>query len=309
MEGVSAWVMTLHVPASFPIAAFTLDVEAAAHNLGGRLDPLPLTELGGYGLARLEGVVDGERWRVVVLGDEPPARPVVRSRSARSRASAARLAIVLDDAGNSLDPLRALERLPREVAVAVLPNAPHGTQVAMALAAQGREVLVHLPMEPLPGHGPGPGPGAVETGLSDDEVRRRVREALAAIPGARGVNNHMGSLATTDGALMGIVMDVLKRERLYFLDSRTTPATVAEVVGRQVGVATLRRDVFLDVVGEPGAVRRALAEAVSRARRNGSAVAIGHVTAVTLEVLSADLAAGLDGVELVPPSHLLPVAP
>lgn len=309
IDGKPGWLLTLHVGSTFPVEAFSLDLEAAVHNLGGRLDPGPLTERGGYGLARLEGSVQGEPWRVLVLGEERPARRTGRPRERPVQTESPMLAIVLDDAGNSLEPLPAIGRLPRAVAVAVLPNAPFSREVAAALAGQGREVLVHLPMEPLPGHGPGPGPGAVERGLSDDEVRTRVWEALRAVPGARGVNNHMGSLATTDAALMRPVMEILKTERLYFLDSRTTPATVAERVSLEVGVPTLRRDVFLDVVGEPGAVRRALAQAVSRAQRHGAAVAIGHVTTVTLEVLAADLPSTLDGVELVPPSRLLSARP
>ena len=302
---IPIWAMTLHVPAGFPVAAFTLDVQAAAHNLGGRLDSLPLLERGGYGLARLEGVVNGEQWRVVVLGEEPPVARKPRVRDPLPDQPPPRLAIVLDDAGYSLDPLDAIARLPLSVAVAVLPYTPFAREVAEALSAQGREVLVHLPMAPIPGHGPGPGPGAVEEGLGDHEVRKRTAAAVKAVPGARGVNNHMGSLATTLPELMRPVMEVLRGEGLYFLDSRTTAATVAERVAREMGVPALRRDVFLDVVGEPVEVRRALDRAVGLAHKQGSAVAIGHVSPVTLELLASDLPLALNGVELVPPSRLL----
>lgn len=305
VAGEPAWVMTLHVPAGFPVEAFSLDLEATAHNLGGWLEHLPLMERGGYGLVRLEGEVEGEHWRVLVLGEEPPPPRLPPVREISPVTMLPRLAIVLDDAGYSLEPLSAISRLPRAVAVAVLPNTPFATEVAAALVAEGREVLLHLPMEPLAGHGPGPGPGAVESGLSDEEVRQRVAAALRAVPGARGVNNHMGSLATTMPELMRPVMEVLRGEGLYFLDSRTTPATVAEQTAREAGVPALRRDVFLDVVGEPGAIRRALDQAVDRARRQGSAVAIGHVTPVTLELLASDLVEALDEVELVTPSRLL----
>jgi polysaccharide deacetylase 2 family uncharacterized protein YibQ len=296
------FLVTVHAPRGFPAERFTLDLEATAHNLGGRLEPQPLTEKGGYGLARLEGVVGGARWRVLVLAEEPPQRGPTRGRVGTHTA---RLAIVLDDAGASTEVVREVERLPLAVAVAVLPNAAHSAEVARALGAQGREVLLHMPMEPLANHGPGPGDGAIEVGLQAGEVRARLERALAVVAAARGVNNHMGSRATADAATMRDVMAVLSDRGLYFLDSRTTSETVAERVARASGVPALRRDVFLDVVSEPDAVRRALEQAVARARSQGSAVAIGHVHPLTLEVLAVELPRLGDGVRLVRPSQLL----
>jgi polysaccharide deacetylase 2 family uncharacterized protein YibQ len=295
--------VTVHAPRGFPAERFTFDLEATAHNLGGRLEPQPLTEKGGYGLARLEGVIAGARWRVLVLGEEPPPR--ASARAAGAAAKPGRLAIVLDDAGASTEVVAEVERLPLVVAVAVLPNAPHSAEVARALGAQGREVLLHMPMEPLANHGPGPGDGAVEVGLQAGEIRARMERAIRVVPVARGVNNHMGSRATADPATMRNVMLVLADHGLYFLDSRTTSETVAERVARESGVPCLRRDVFLDVVSDPDAVRRALDEAVAHARAQGSAVAIGHVHPLTIELLVAELPRVAGDVKLVRPSQLL----
>ena len=227
--------VTVHAPRRFPTERFTLDLEAAAHNLGGRLEPRPLTERGGYGLARLDGAVAGTRWRVLVLGEEPPPARPSRAPSPGPHARVPRLAIVLDDAGANLGVVREVERLPLGVAVAVLPNAEHSAEVARALGAQGREVLLHMPMEPIANHGPGPGSGSVDVGLAGEEVRRRVERALQVVAGARGMNNHMGSRATADAATMREVMPVLLSHGLYFLDSRTTADTVAEREARADG--------------------------------------------------------------------------
>jgi polysaccharide deacetylase 2 family uncharacterized protein YibQ len=300
------FLVTVHAPRGFPVERFALDLEAAAHNLGGRLEQRPLTETGGYGLEWLEGVVSGARWRVVVLGEEPPsARPTRLAPAARAGARVARLAIVLDDAGSSEEVVQQIERLPKAVAVAVLPNATYSAAVARALGAQGREILLHMPMEPIANRGPGPGSGAVEVGLSAEEVRSRIEHALQIVAGARGVNNHMGSRATADVTTMREVMAVLARHDLYFLDSRTTSETVAERVARESGVPALRRDVFLDVVSEPDAVRRALEQAVARARTQGSALAIGHVHPLTIELLVTELPRIAGEVKLVRPSQLL----
>jgi hypothetical protein len=160
-------------------------------------------------------------------------------------------------------------------------------------------------MDPIPGNGPGPGDHAIGVDLPDREVALRLERALALVPEARGVNNHMGSLATADRRIMTVVMAILARRGLYFLDSRTTVATVAEEVARQHNVPALRRDVFLDNEDRPDSIRAALREAVMRARAQGSAVAIGHIHPTTLAILSQELPSELGDVRLVSPSELL----
>ncbi len=296
------WDVRVHVPSEFDAPRLLLDLQAAAHNQGGRLDPLSVTEAGGYGRGALSGSWGGHPVRILVVGDVPQPRAPVR-RVTRLPEKAL-LAIVLDDAGNSPTDAEAVAALPRDVAVAVLPNAPFCRSVAMELSRQGREVLLHLPMEPLPNGGVGPGEGAITVGLGQEEVRRRVAAALAAVPGARGVNNHMGSRATADGETMAAVMAALAGTGLYFLDSRTTASSLAQEAARRAGIASLRRDVFLDVVAEEPAIRRSLAEAVDLALALGQAVAIGHVHPATVSVLLAERDELLARVELVPPSRL-----
>ncbi|HUK14513.1 MAG TPA: divergent polysaccharide deacetylase family protein [Thermoanaerobaculaceae bacterium] len=295
--------VTVHAPSGFASDRFSLDLQAAAHNLGGRLDPKPLLESGGYGLARLEGEVGGERWRVVVLGEA--ARPTPAPAATPRAVAASRLAIVLDDAGGSLEAVREIAKLPPAVAVAVLPNAAHSREVAAALGGLGREVLLHMPMEPLANHGAGPGEGAIDVGQGPAEIEARLRKGLEVVAGARGVNNHMGSRATADVSTMRPVMQVLRARGLYFLDSRTTAETVAESEAHRDGVPALHRDVFLDVVAEEDAVRQALDQAIGRARATGSAVAIGHVHALTLDLLLRELPHLPSDVTLVRPSQLL----
>jgi uncharacterized protein len=293
--------VTVHAPRRFATDRFVQDMEARAHNSGDRLEPRQVAEAGGYGLARLDGTLAGRKVRIVVIGDEPR-----RVSTARAKATPpARLAIVLDDAGSSLQAVRELEELPQAVAVAVLPNAPQSREVVRELERQGREVLLHMPMEPLPNHGPGPGAGAVSVGQTPAEVGTVLDVAIAVVSTARGLNNHMGSRATADPATMRAVMAWLKGRGLYFLDSRTTPDSVAERVARAAGVPSLRREVFLDTVDEPDAVRRQLAEAISSANAEGRAVAIGHVHAVTIAVLAAELGSLPDNVRLVRPSALV----
>src|SRR4029077_1842788 len=129
----------------------------------------------------------------------------------------------------------------------VLPNAPHAVEVATQLHERGFEVLCHLPMEPEQFPRVSPGSGAVLTSMSDNEIARTTLTNVEAVPFARGVNNHMGSRATADRRVMTSVLNALP-EDMYFIDSRTTGASVAGTVARQLNVRTASRSVFLDDV-------------------------------------------------------------
>lgn len=231
---------------------------------------------------------------------EPTATPTPRpepSPSARGR-----LAILLDDAGQRLDLVPAAAALPEAVGIAVLPFLPESASTAAELHRAGHEIWLHLPMEPLTGN---PGPGAVLVSMPEPEIRSTVRAAINSVPHVVGVNNHMGSKATADLRTMTWVMQELAARGLAFIDSRTTVDTVAESAARAQGVPTGRRLVFLDNERSRTAVRAQLDEAVYRARLEGEAIAIGHLTKVTVEVLEHELPTlSARGADLVRPSKL-----
>lgn len=200
------------------------------------------------------------------------------------------LAVVIDDAGYDLAELQPFLDLPMPLAVAVLPNLPHSGEAARRVLAAGKELLLHLPMEPEGAENPGP--GALLTGQPAAELERLLDEALRSVPGAVGVNNHMGSRATADRPLMGVVLGELARRRLFFVDSRTTTLTVAASEADRLGVPYLARKVFLDAVD--GGIERSLDAAVAAAARGGSAVAIGHVQSGELADILRRAADGME---------------
>jgi polysaccharide deacetylase 2 family uncharacterized protein YibQ len=215
-----------------------------------------------------------------------------------------RLAILLDDGGQSMSLVSRAARLPAEIGFAILPFLPYSVETAVELHEAGHEVWLHLPMEAVGGNDPGP--GALMMAMSDDELRDTVHLAINNIPNLVGVNNHMGSKATANLRMMTWVMQELAAMDLAFIDSRTTVDTVAEEAARAQGVATGRRHVFLDNDRNEAAVRRQLDEAVYRARVEGDIIAIGHLTEVTVKVLEKELS-GLSkrGADLVAPLELL----
>jgi len=219
----------------------------------------------------------------------PKASPTKSARAAIPPGTTGLAAIVIDDLGNELGPAERIASWKAPVAGAVLPGVAYSAAAARALARGGKEVLLHLPMEPAGYPKVRPGPGVILRSQSDAEIVRTLESDLATVPGVVGVNNHMGSVATADPRVMRVVAGVLSDRGLFFLDSRTTDATVAERTAEEASVPAVSRRVFLDDVETEEAVSRQLAELVRRAREEGSAVAIGHPYPATLTVLEREM--------------------
>ena len=222
-----------------------------------------------------------------------------------ARANAPRLAIIIDDVGYDRAAADALFALPFPLALSVLPNVAHSTDIAEEAYRRGYQVMLHLPMESSNGESK---PEAVQlrSGMSPGEAARLLGRMLETVPHAVGVNNHQGSLATADPGLMAAIMTALRERELFFLDSRTTAATVAHEAAVREGVPAASRNVFLDDVATREAVRQQLALAARHARQQGFAIAIGHPHPATLEALQEYLPQlEAQGIRLVFPSELV----
>ncbi|HEV2425679.1 MAG TPA: divergent polysaccharide deacetylase family protein [Terriglobia bacterium] len=216
-----------------------------------------------------------------------------------------RAAIVIDDLGQDMQRTRALLALPYPLTFSVLPHLPASEETSAAARRAGHEVMLHLPMEPL-GDRMSPGQGAILVGMRAPEVARIVESDLESVPGAVGVNNHMGSRATSDSLLMGAVMKELSARRLYFIDSRTAPSTVALEAARRAGIPAFYRSVFLDDTETVDYTLAQLQTFCSVVERQGMALAIGHPHPTTMAALQKFLPElERDDIELVPASQLV----
>ncbi|MCP3957687.1 MAG: divergent polysaccharide deacetylase family protein [bacterium] len=215
-----------------------------------------------------------------------------------------RISIVIDDLGRSLSDLDILADLAVPLTYSVLPFESHTPQVVAELRRRRAEILCHLPMEAK--GGANPGPGALLLSMSDEQLAEATRRALAAVPGAAGVNNHMGSglLARRDAATT--VLSVLAEQKLYFLDSRTSADTLGYSLARHLGLPAGERQVFLDTHRDRAFIRDQFAALLAAARERGGATAIAHPYPETLELLAAEIpAARAQGFEFVTASALL----
>jgi uncharacterized protein len=219
-----------------------------------------------------------------------------------------RIAIIIDDIGDRHAEGLAAVMLPGPVSCAFLPHTPYARMLARRAHAEGKDVLLHLPLQAL--EGKELGPGAISLHSSEAEFQRVLQQNIAAIPHIRGVNNHMGSLLTRHpGHMTWLMRDLAKREGMYFVDSYTHPGSVALAMAQENGVPAARRDVFLDNVQEHDAIDAEFRRLVERAKRNGSAIGIGHPYPATLTYL-ADVLPQLEadfGVRLVGVSEILAV--
>ncbi|XID93978.1 divergent polysaccharide deacetylase family protein [Paenibacillaceae bacterium WGS1546] len=188
-----------------------------------------------------------------------------------------RIAIVIDDLGNGMKGTEQIMQLPIKLTVAVMPFLPTTKRDAEEAHRRGHDVIVHLPMEPVKGKKSWLGPGAITTDLTDEEIRKRVEAAIADVPHAIGMNNHMGSKATADRRVMKVVLQVCKERGMFFLDSRTSYRTVVPKVAEELGVVTLRNDVFLDDVYTQSHVSRKISELKKLLGNTDRCIAIGHV--------------------------------
>jgi len=215
------------------------------------------------------------------------------------------LVVVIDDAGYNLEELEPFLALSGPLTVAVLPNLPHSGEAARRVREAGKDLILHCPMEAQGGEDPGP--GALRTDQSPQEIERLLAAAFASVPGAAGMNNHMGSKATADEALMTAVMRFLKKEGKLFLDSRTSSATVGEAMAMRAGVPYIRRDLFIDVGKSGDEIAQAFSAGIEIARTRGFAVIIGHVqNRGALDILrKGEQGLGDEGVRLARLSEIL----
>jgi polysaccharide deacetylase 2 family uncharacterized protein YibQ len=208
---------------------------------------------------------------------------VAHATPAKPAQQKAYLSLIIDDLGQNLPRDRRVLALPGPVTAAIMPDTPHATEFAREAHRAGKIVILHMPMDPATG------PFAWHPDLPLDELEKRLNAAFKMVPYTAGINNHMGSRMTSQPAAMAWLMADLQRRHTFFVDSRTSAQTVAAAEAQKIGLASVSRDVFLDDERTEAAIFTQLQTAISLARKQGSAVMIGHPYPQTLAVLEREL--------------------
>jgi polysaccharide deacetylase 2 family uncharacterized protein YibQ len=216
------------------------------------------------------------------------------------------VAIVIDDVGYDGKLARKFLEIEGELSFSVLPRSTFSKSISRRIREAGRDLLLHLPMEPKGYPEVNPGVGALLTEMTEAELVQTLRKNLDSLPHAKGVNNHMGSKFCEYEKKLLPVMKELKSRGLFFLDSRTTSGTRAYAVAQELNVPAAERNVFLDNIQNSHAIRGQLNRLVQLARLKGMAIGIAHPHEATLSVFRVEIPdLPGKGVELVPISQLL----
>lgn len=207
------------------------------------------------------------------------------------------ISIVLDDMGNSLSDLQALS-LPQEIGFSILPYTPQAEILADRAHHQGREILLHVPMQ-AQSNNDKLGKGALMLDMQEKEFKTELKRSLQSLPYIQGINNHMGSTLTEYVTPMQWTMEVLQRQGIYFLDSRTTANTIAQSTAKISGIPTLRRHVFLDNIKTDSAMEEQFQRAIRISKRDKYAVILAHPYPETLRFLQRKFSTPIDSFELI----------
>ncbi|HDQ45220.1 MAG TPA: divergent polysaccharide deacetylase family protein [bacterium] len=265
-------VLSVRVPSDLPVSSLHLAIQEGIHRIGARMLGAESEPVSGRLMVHV-GWPDSCLLKIRLI----PARELRRQRG--------RIAILLDDFGDRWDAFTAaFLELPAPVSISVIPGLSQSRRVYQEARARGCETLIHLPMQPV-GQDGSRNPKMIHQSMTHDQIRVFMAEVFSQAPDAAGVNNHMGSLVTRDRRLMGVVLDEINKRGLFFVDSRTTPESVAYSVAREMGLPCTRRDVFLDNTRTREAVEREMNRLAAIAEEKGEALGIGHCNQATLEAL------------------------
>ena len=223
------------------------------------------------------------------------------------RAGMPAIALIIDDLGNLHESGKRAVNMPGPVACAFLPYGKYTDSLARLAHAQHKEVLLHLPMQAVEDAPAMLGEGVLTLDMTEQQFKATLAQDLAAVPFISGLNNHMGSLLTRHpGNMAWLMQSIASRGDLFFVDSRTTSATVAELIALEYGIPNTSRNVFLDNDPQLAAVRVQFRKLIALAKRDGTALGIGHPYPGTLAVLTEELRMlEQQGVRLLPVSQLI----
>jgi uncharacterized protein len=218
-----------------------------------------------------------------------PAQPSVPKPFEVLPGSGGKIAIIIDDWGQSTANCKYLKEIPEPLAVSILPGLRHTRDVADCAKLYHKLAMLHLPLEALHNYDIYPSNYIIKTTMKASLVSKILEEDLDQLPSIQGVNNHMGSKATEDRNLMGLIFKKIKKKRLFFVDSMTARNTVCEQIADEMGLAFGKRDVFLDNINTREAITKQIMILAKKARRRGYAVAIGHDRRLTMQVLKEEI--------------------
>ena len=234
----------------------------------------------------------------------PPVKPVTRLPQLPGDRPPL-VAIIIDDVGYDQHIAEQFMSMEIPLTFSMLPHSPFSRSIVEQARSKGLEIMLHLPMEPNEYPTVKPGPGALLSEMAPDDFIAQLKDDIDQIQGIKGVNNHMGSKISSSPERMRQIFSILKKQNLFYIDSRTTAETVARPSARLLQLPFAERDIFIDHFDDPAFIRSQLERLIQRALRQGYAVGIAHPHPNTFRIINAFLPRLRESVTLVPASMVV----
>ena len=216
------------------------------------------------------------------------------------------VAIIIDDIGYDLKPVKELLKIKSDLTFAILPLCPHTREAAEMFHQAHRETLLHLPMEPVSYPREKPGQGALFTDMNDEELKFQLEKDIASVPYISGVNNHMGSKFMMDEKKLTLIFNKLKTNKLFFIDSRTSADSKAFVTAKNVGLPIAARKIFLDNSRDYNEIYNNVINIAPKDGDVSPVIIIGHPYPETIRAISDAMKVLREkGVSIVPVSQII----
>lgn len=223
-----------------------------------------------------------------------------------------RVAFIIDDWGYNKKHIDLLFEIDRPITASILPNLRYSKEIAEEIRERNKiyDIILHLPLESKSNRAAEL--NTIKCNMPASEVKSLLEKDIESIPGIIGVSNHQGSKAAEDKELMRLILKELKKRKLFFVDSLTTPYSVCSEVARSIGVKHAERDVFLDLTDQTDTehleayVKKQIGQLAEIALANQTAIGIGHTKSATLKVIKESIP-GLEkkGIRIVPLKELV----
>jgi hypothetical protein len=297
-EGALTWeasVMKIRLARSLPFSVIEENLKRGLLKLG---KPVSFHSVIGKDSLELDIKVQDRMTHQLTFLYAKPSLPKVARRP--------KVAIVIDDLGGENQMSQEILHWNLPLTLSILPFTPYSRALSQQAHQRGKEVILHLPMEPHGYPETKPGEGVLLQEMEDEKLLRQLSKDLGAVPNIKGVSNHMGSRLMEDSGKLRVIMKELKRRGLFFLDSRTTPQTMGLQIAGSIGVKAGERSLFLDHSQDPEEIKRQLEKLAQLSVETGKAIGIGHPHPSTLQSLKEMIPRmKKKGIEIVPLSSLV----
>jgi len=297
-EGALTWeasVMKIRLARGLPFSLIEENLKRSLSRLG---KPISLRSVTGKDSLELEIKVQNRTTHQLTFLYAKPSLPRLAVRP--------KVAIVIDDLGGENQMSQEILHWNVPLTLSILPFTPYSKVLAQQAYQRGKEVILHLPMEPHGYPKTKPGEGVLLQEMEEERFLRQLSMDLEAVPNIKGVSNHMGSRLMEDPGKVRIIMKELKRRGLFFLDSRTTPQTMGLQIAESIGVRATERSLFLDHSQDPEEIKRQLEKLAQLSLETGKAIGISHPHPSTLKSLKEMIPRMKErGIEIVPLSSVV----